>query len=336
MDNVELIRKADLAISDLNSDGGALNTEQAERFVRTLNKVPTILTNVRRVPMLASTRKINKLRFNKRIMRVATSATALTGAAAQSSVAFDPLADAATRFKPETSNITLSTTEYICEIDLPYDVLEDNIERGSFGQRTDNGGTNAGGGLVDTILVLMAERAALDMEELAISGDTAVVAADPYLGSQNGYLKYVQANGNVVDHGGATIDKSRFKLQMRAMPDQYLRNKGSMRHYASQDQETEYRDFLADRATAVGDQAVQSSLLATPFGVPLEPVSLMPDAKMLFTNPKNLIWGIQRQITVEADRDISARVLNFVLTTRIAMQVEETEAAVLGINLGLS
>lgn len=336
MTNAEIIRKADLTVSDLTTDGGILNPEQANRFVRKLIKVPTLLQSVRQVPMNAPTRNINKVLFNKRIMRPATSATALDTAAADSATAFDPLADNTTRAKVLTEQIVLTTVEYISEVHVPYDVIEDNIERGDVGQRDDNSGANMGGGFVDTLLSLMAERAALDLEELAISGDDDVVAVDPYLGSQDGYLKRVTEFGNTQDHSGATIDKTRFKLMLRAMPDQYLRNMAALRHYVSFDQETEYRDQLADRGTALGDQSVNGRAPVTPFGVPVESVSLMPDDEMLFTNPQNLIWGIQRSIMLEADKDISSRVLKFVLTTRVAMQVEETDAAVIGINLGLS
>ena len=43
------------------------------------------------------------------------------------------------------------------------------------------------GGIVDTIMTLIAERVAIDLEELAIRGDT--TDSDPYLALTDGYLK---------------------------------------------------------------------------------------------------------------------------------------------------
>ena len=62
-------------------------------------------------------------------------------------------------------------------------------------------------GLHQTIVDLIAERAALDLEELAIQGDT-TNAADAYLALQDGYLKL--ATANVVNVGGA-FDKTAVK-----------------------------------------------------------------------------------------------------------------------------
>jgi hypothetical protein len=64
------------------------------------------------------------------------------------------------------------------------------------------------------------------------------------------------------------------------------------------------------------------------FGVPIAPAALMEDTDMLFTFPKNLIFGVQRDIMIETDKDIRSRVLIIVLTMRIALQIEEADAAV--------
>jgi len=332
--NAEIIRKADLAVSDLTSDGGLLNAEQANRFIRKLITVPTLLRQVRTVEMLSPSRKINKIQFNKRILRAATSGTALDTAAADSATAFDPSADATSRAKVLTEQIQLDTKECIAEVRLPYDVIEDNIERGNIGAQTDVGGAGAGGGLIDTIVTLMAERAALDLEELSLLGDTTLGAADPFLDQFDGYIKLINDNGNVSNAGGETISKKVFKNGMKTMPDQYLRQRSTMKHFVSQDNETEYRDTLADRATGLGDATLQGNSPVGAYSVPVEAVSLMPEAKGIFTNPLNLLWGVQRQMTMEFDKDISSRVFIIVLTMRVAIQIEESSAAVLYTNIG--
>lgn len=313
--NAELMKKADLAVADLAANGGLLLPEQANAFIRKLLVQPTILSQARPVVMNSPTMKINKIQFGSRILRKATSATALLSA---------------DRSKPTTEQIDLASKEVIAEVNLPYDVIEDNIERGNIGQRTDSSTGGATGGLKDTIMTLIAERAALDLEELALLGDTA--SGDPYLALVDGYLK--KATSNVVDVAGVKISKDVFKAGLQAMPDQYLRNRAAMKHWVSVDNEVEYRDSVANRETALGDAQIQGTSPIFGFGVPVEAASLMPAAKGLFTFPQNLLFGIQRQIHVEVDKDIRARVYIIVLTARVDFEIEEELAVVKYNNIG--
>lgn len=313
--NTELLKKADLAIGDLAS-GGLLNPEQSNTFLRRLIEQPTILREARVIPMTANERIIDKIGFDSRILRAATSATPLSGS---------------DRAKPDLSKITLTNKEVIAEVRIPYDVIEDNIEQGGIGGAPagDNIG-EARGGIKDTIMSLMAERASADLEELALNGDTN--SGDTFLALQDGWLKL--ANVNVVDNLNAPIDKLLFKKGKKAMPDKYLRNMGAMRHWVSVDQETEYRDTLSDRQTGLGDNLITGRNPIFAYGTPVAPVSFMPEAKGIFTWPMNLLWGIQRQVTVEAAKDITARIYIIVLTMRVAIELEEADAVVRYDNIG--
>lgn len=311
MENNTLIKKADIALSDLANDGGLLNPEMTDRFIRTLIDEPTIINRARTVTMNAPTRKINKIGFGSRILRPATSHTAL---------------DAADRSKPDLSQIQLDTEEVIAEVQIPYDVLEDNIEGGNINA----GMTSGAGGLHATIVTLMAQRAALDLEELLLLGDTG--SGDPYLALLDGYLK--RSTSHVVDAGGATIDKSLLKAGVKAMPDKYLRNRAALAHMVSVDNDTEYRDTYASRQTALGDNMLQGTGPVYAWGSQLTSVPLMPNTSGLFCNPLNLIFGIQRRITIEYDKDIRARAFIIVITTRVANQIEEEDAVVKYTNIG--
>jgi HK97 family phage major capsid protein len=113
---------------------------------------PTILNEARTVFLSAPKREINKVGFGTRILRnAATEAT-------QSELGGGTSLAAANRSKPTFEKVTLDTKEVIAQVNIPYDVLEDNIERDNFS---------------DTIVAMIAERAALDLEELIILGDTA-------------------------------------------------------------------------------------------------------------------------------------------------------------------
>ncbi len=327
--NAELLRKADLALSDLSggTNGGLLNDEQSNKFIRKLIAEPTLLRQIRTVTMRSPQRQLNKIQFASRIMRKAVQGVALVASGGDEDLGTGD------RSKPTTEQILLATDEYIAEVRIPYDVMEDNIERGNLGNDSDGGaGTPMGGGLRDTIVTLIAERAALDLEELAIQGDTG--SADKYLKTKDAFLTIVDDDGNEVDWNSATVTKEMFRDAMKTMPDQYLRNLTAMRHFLSIDQEIEYRDTLSNRPTAVGDALIDGTRPVNAYGVPVEGVSLMPEAKGLFTHPHNLIMGIQRDVMLEFDKNISERVYIIVLTTRLDFKVEEPDAAVVYLNVG--
>lgn len=320
--NAELLRKADLAIADLQSNGGLLQPEDSTRFIRTLIKRATLLPEIRVVGMTAPKRKINKIKFGSRILRKAVSATALTQAQ---------------RSKPTTDLVELDTKEQIAEVRLPYDALEDNIERAS---AANNEASNSGpGGLRQTIIDLIAERASADMEELALKADTTYTNGgdqddEDFLSQMDGFLKEVNTNGHGVDNSNAAVSKAMFRNGMKEMPDQYLRNKAQMRHYVSVNTEIDYRDTLADRGTGLGDSMTTGSAPAMAYGVPVRPIEQMDDADGIFCNPKNLIMGIQRQVSMEFDKDITSRVYIIVLTARVDFKVEESDATVRYSNIG--
>lgn len=65
-------------------------------------------------------------------------------------------------------------------------------------------------------------------------------------------------------------------------------------------------------------------------------VTYQSESQMFLTEFRNLILGIGRDIRMERDRNIFASVSEFALTAKVAVEIEETDAVVLGINVGLS
>lgn len=308
--NQELIKKADIALGDL-STAGLLTPEQTDTFIRTLIDQPTVLNSARVVTMNGPERWINKIGFGSRVLRKAVSSTAL---------------DAADRVKPDLSKVIVTTKEAIAEVHIPYDVLEDNIEGGNINA----GAETPAGGMQNTIIQLLAERASLDLEELGLLGDTG--SGDQYLAMFDGWLKL--ASGHVVDVSNSTISKDVFKAGVKAMPDKYLRNRAALTHFISTDNETEYRDTYANRQTALGDAMLQGTGGIFAYGSGVAGAPMMPAASGLYCNPQNLIFGIQRRITLEYDKDIRARTFIVVLTCRVGFQIEETDAVVKYTNIG--
>jgi len=321
LDLPERLRKADIALSDLSSNGGLLTVGQADTFIANLIDQPTLLRQMRTQPMDRPSMELNKIGFGKRILRAATqtAGSRALSAVAVDGTSFDPSTsgEAVARAKPQTSKVTLNTKEVIAEILLPYEVLEDNIERGN---------------METLILQLIAERAALDLEELVISGDTSLNTADPYLDMTDGVLKL--ATSHIVDADGASISPAIFNSVLKALPTKYRRNRNAMRFFSSMDVEQDYRLALSTRGTGLGDAILTGQVDVPVFGVPLVGAALMPTTNLLFTNPQNLIFGIQRNIRVESERLISEREVKIVLTARVAVQIEETDAVVKVTNLG--
>lgn len=311
MDNKDIIKKADMVLGDL-ATAGRLNPDQTDQFIRTLIEQPTLLQNVRTVGMNTPEMYLNKIGFGSRILRAGVENTQLS---------------ASDRVKPDLSKVHLQTSEVIAEINLPYDVLEDNIERGNIGVPLQG----SAGGLHQTIVDMIAERASTDLEELAIYGDTGN-SNDSYLGLLNGYLKL--ANANIVNAGGSVVTKDVLKAALKALPPKYLRDRSKMTHFLSVNNETELRDQYAGRQTVGGDANLTGNLPLMLYGTKVAGVPLMPESAGLFTNPLNLIFGIQRNIMIEYDKDIRARQFIIVLTARMTFNIEETNAMVSYQNIG--
>lgn len=309
--NASLIAKADVALADLAA-GGLLNPEQTDKFIRTMMDTPTMLNVARVVTMGGPTKKINKIGLGNRILRAAQSSVALTQGQ---------------RSKPDFGQIELVTKEVIAELRLPYDVIEDNIERG----RIDAPMGGQAGGIMDTLNALIAERTALDLEELAVLGDKDHLT-DDYLALCDGFLK--RASSHVIDALGAPVSKDLFKAAVKAMPDKYLRVRRDLNFFTSVDNETEYRDQIANRVTGLGDAALVSASALSVFGSPIAAASRMPNSKMIYTAPNNLIFGIQRKVSMEYDKDITKREYIIVVTSRVDFQVEEEDALVVVENMG--
>jgi HK97 family phage major capsid protein len=309
LNNRLILEKADLALADLTAGGGILQPAQAQKFMRLLIKNSVLMQMATVVPMASPKQQISRIKFGTRILRPGQEGTAL---------------GAADRAKPDLSEVELDAHLFKAEVRLSDEVLEDSIERGELRQ---------------TIMEMMADAIARDMEEVAIAGDTA--SADPFLATMDGLLK--QATSHVVDVAGAPLSKEVLRDLLKTVPSEYLRDKKAMRFLTSVDADLGYRNTLADRATTAGDRFLEDDTPVLYSGVPIQPVPLMPEdlgaaqdrTTALLCNPKNIHFGIWRQIRLESDRDISAGVLKVVGTLRFDVKFAEEPASAKAINIQL-
>ena len=307
MDNRSLIQKADLALSDLITSGGYLKPAQALRFLRLLSKQSVLLGMVTFVPMKAPKQEVNKIALTQRILRPGQESTALPDAQ---------------RSKPDTSKVELDAQLFKAEIRLSDEQLEDNIEGGDFRQ---------------TIMDMMSEAIARDMEEVAINGDT--TSTDPFLATMDGVLK--QSAAHIVDAAGTRVNATLLTDLMKTLPSQYQRDTSVLRFLTTKNAELDYRASLQQRETVGGDQILQENLPAYYSGVLVQSIPLFPDTlgtqsnqtAVLYTQPKNIVVGVWRQIRIESFRDISAGVLKIVATVRFDTKVIDALGAAKAINV---
>ena len=303
--NHEAIVKSALSSSDLSS-GGYLNAEQSEKFIRGVLDQPTLLKACRSVLIEGESKKIEKVGFGQRIMRPAEENTALTA---------DKYA------KPSFGKVELLTKEVIAEVRISYDTLENNIE---------------GAALKNTIMTMIQERVALDLEELMLNGDT--TSSDPYLALTDGILKKCTAHR--IDANGAAPNLGLFKTLIGSVPSKYRRQVPAWRIYTSHDMDLDWKEQVAARNTVAGDRFLLQNTNASALGFEIEPVAMIPVASnktsALLTHPQNIIAGFTRRVQIETDKDISARQVIIVVTVKVDFAVEEADAAAVLYNVGVN
>ncbi len=307
MDNRTIIAKADLALANLTSDGGILQPAQAAKFMRVMVKASKLLGMSTVVPMKSHKQLVEKIRFGSRILRAGNEGVAL------------PEGE---RSKPDLSKVQLSAELFKAEVRLDNEVLEDSIEKSELRQ---------------TIMQLMGEAIARDVEEVAINGDT--TSTDPTLAKINGALAL--ATLHTVNAGTVALNKGVLRDMMKTMPNEYLRDKKTLRYMTSVNAEIGYRDYLADRGTQGGDAYLAENAPINYNGIRVDDIPLFPEnlgggtncTDVLLSDPKNFNVGIWRNIRVETDKMVSEGVLVIVASLRFDVKWAVADAVVKATNV---
>ena len=290
--NQTYIEKAVLSVSNLINEGGYLVPVQAKEFMELLIEESVLLGMVTTTPMSAPTYEISKMGFTGRVLHAASEGAALP---------------AALRSKPELGRVQLTTHEYIAEARIPYGVVEDNIANGTFN---------------DVFMRFLAKAVARDFEDFAINSDT--TSADVDYARQDGLLK--QQTSLVINAGGIRLQKGILKQALQTMPSRYIKSQKNLAFITSKNAAVDYADSRANRQTPDGDKMIQAAPLSVGeyAGYPIVPIPLWPEnlggsqnmTSVTFCDPKNFHVGIQRQVRVETDRDITSREFIIVATVR--------------------
>lgn len=300
--NQRLINKADLALTELVSNGGDLPEAKAKEFFEILIKKGVMMPMIRVTTMKASTETIPKIRFAGRILRAGQSGMALSEA---------------DRSKPETSEVSLSAKLFKAEVQLNDEVLEDNVE----------------GALLNAhVTALVAERISSDVDDILINSDTSNAALAPELRLIDGLLK--AATTNTVAAGGTVLTRDVLKQTLKAMPVEFQTE--ALKYLTSKNALTEYCDGLGDRMTPLGDQHAQDQLEARYQsygikGIPQWPENLgggTDETAVILTDPKNIVLGFWRTIKIAMDRNARSGSDILIASLRMDFDYEHEPAVV--------
>jgi len=299
--------------SDLAA-GGLLNTSQADRFIDLSLDQSVMVKDARIVRMRSAVMELDKIATSGRVSQLKSEG-----------VAPESLSE------PAFSKVTLTAVDIITPFEITMEALEDSIERGE---------------MEETVIRVMARQTATDLEELAIQGDTG--SSDDFLKGTDGW-RVLAEDGNVVDFAGATLDKDGLSGMYKGLPDRYKRNHGELRYYFAPAAGQDWHDTFADRGTAAGDEAMVSGVAPPYMGVPVTSVPSIPTDEEgimgyesgpnltygFLTPRENLVFGIHRDVRIDKDKDILRGVNIYTITTRVAVELEETDAIVLAVNVAL-
>jgi hypothetical protein len=246
MTNEEVIQKT-LETSDL-INGGQLNPEQQTEFIKLARDNSVMLKMVRVETVDNPKVELDRMHIGEPVTESADENTDGSGETG----------------KPKFDKIAISTKKVRSSWNISTEALQSNITKEQLEQQIMEG---------------MSKRIGTDMELLAIRGDSAITGTtrlEKLLKRADGWDK--KTNGvHIVDVGGSSISKGVFAEMIRAMPEQYL-NDPDLRFFVSKVISVDWLDLVADRLTAVGDEALKGRG-TSPYGIPLVEVPLIPSTK---------------------------------------------------------
>lgn len=328
MDN-DLLEKV-IVSTEIGSPAGSglLLPKQANEFIDYMFDATVLSGQVHTVRMRSNEQEIDRIGVGQRLLRSKVEAVD-TGE--NQGVIF--------------SKISLRTHGVRLDWELSTESLEDNLE---------------GEDLDDHIARMMATQAGIDLEDLAINGDTS--DSDPTLKIFDGWRK-LAINGNsdgaahVVDHGGGTLDIAAANSAIKAMPRKYMQRRSQLKFFAGSNA---MQDWLYSRVTDPGSVNYGSTntrvvpdgpagfTSSNLFGVPLQEVPLFDETldgdysgaagdhgELWLTFPKNLLLGVKREIRVLREHAIKKDTIEYTLFARVGVQIENVDAMVVVKNIAV-
>lgn len=292
-----------------------LTVTEAQAFIDNIVDESVLLKLVRTVQMPSPTYHIDKIGLGGNVL--------VKGTAGE-----DP-GDTVSLSGP--TQVELISQEVIAIVSIGDDAIEDNIEGEAF---------------VQHLLSMISRAAACELEQAAIHGDSEV----PDLGildRWDGYYKLAKAAGaHVIDAMGDPdrywpgADGGKATRLLKAVPTKYRQDYRNLGFLLHNDLYLDYNDVLAAKGmseawmaiTGVTDVPLRSvknvrvPMLKTDMVFDDDSVSYTDGTVVILTDLRNLIFGIQRQIKIEPQRNARKRATDYVLSMRCVPQIENADA----------
>jgi hypothetical protein len=300
--------------SDLAS-GGLLNAKQFDKFIEETLQRAVIREECRRETGDEKQVKLDKIEFSELLIQTPVSEGS----------------EHTTTTEPSTSQVSISTVEYIIAVNLGWSSLRNSIEKDNF---------------ENNLMQRISNKAGTDLEAVAVNSDTET-GSDVY-DDNDGWLA-LGAEDHEVDHESAdfasTVDSTieLFDDMIDALPKEYLDGADlkAWRIYTHVDIEWLYRRWL----TALGatHAGAMNYLIDNPpvfyQGFPVKGVprfsrtsvtspSSYYTSKAMLVNPQNLIEYIQTEMQFVSENKPRKRQIEITGTINIDWQIEETDACV--------
>lgn len=305
---------------------GLLAPEQANRFIDYMFDVTVLADQVRTIRMRSNEQEIDRIGVGQRLVRAAVEAV-----------------DTGENQGVYFSKISITTKKVRLDWELSTESLEDNIE---------------GDDLEDHIARMMATQAGIDLEDLAINGDTA--SADKTLKIFDGWRKLalngtVDGAAHVIDHGGAPLNRAAANKALKAMPRKYMQRRNQLRFWTGSNLVQDYLYArveesgganFGETSDVVRTEGTAGFRAANLFGVPLQEVNLFNETyagtysgaagehgELWLTFPQNLIWGVKREIQVFREFKPKKDSIEYTMFARVGCQIENNDAFVVVSNI---
>jgi hypothetical protein len=196
--------------ADVTGAGGLLSPQQSGRFIDYMWDSTVLGGQVRKIRMNSDTVELDRISVGERLVRLATEAV-------------DDGVNPAVAF----TKVSITSQKLRLDWELSSEALEDGLE---------------GEALEDHIARLMAAQAAIDLEDLAINGDSLGHSEDALLKSFDGWRKRLFYGGAVLDASTiaqpdgttpGTLTRGVFNKALRTMPRKFNGRRGSLRFFAA-------------------------------------------------------------------------------------------------------
>lgn len=307
LSNTTWMEKADQQLADLSA-GGLMKPELEATFFRVAYLKSKLLSRLNNKRMDSWEYELDNILPDDVVLQPGTEATVLPAAA---------------RSTMTTGKSILNVYKLVGEVEWPYEVVEDNIERGNWDQ---------------LVVATIGEKVRANLEEIVIKGDTTITI--PAMGSSAASIKawkrarmlktFNGINKKIVsrtlDAGGSRLNKNVLKAALQTLPEEFI--SPGLEFFTQRNAVIDLHDSLANRMTARGDRELDETGDTSWQGykvnqIPLWPKTLGANSNMTTVamfDPNTAYVGFHRQITLEREKQIRGQKFVAVWSMRVGFQ----------------